>query len=249
MAYTKATKDGLVSLSSNKRPLQKEELPTFNLSDLNYTQLYRDLQNTFNKGKPVFFKSLGVRRARLDVEHQEWVLRQIRNLREINSELVNLKAETFLNQQVLDSLIDGYPERARRETELALETHITAVYELKMRRKMLDLEKRDKKADTALKEEKAELIKFIRTNTTADDLSPDHKTLLMQAMVNPQGNLYQDIEILRAIKEHTITEAEAKARFSTATARMKEADAKTAEKTAEQTENDFNEIRNSSKTK
>lgn len=190
-----------------------------------------------------------VKRQELNAEHQRWVLSQIQNLRAINNELVNLKAEVFLSYEMIDNLIDGYRAEAERKAELALETHLTAVYEQQKTREKLTLGKRREEAEVILLEQKAQLIKFIMDSVSLDDLKPHHKTLLVQAMLNPQGNQYMDIETLEEIKQYAINEAEAKARFSTATARMKEADAKTAEKTAEQTENDFNEIRNSSKTK
>ncbi|HPI82825.1 MAG TPA: hypothetical protein PK122_06370 [Candidatus Paceibacterota bacterium] len=247
MAYTKATKDGLVPFTDNKRPLRKEELPTFNLSDLNYTQLYRDLQKTFDRGKPVLFKSFGVKRARLDVEHQEWVLHQIRNLRNINSELVNLKAETFLNEQVLTNLINGYQAEAERRSELIIEEHLTAIYELKTKREMLDLQKRSVEADVILKEEKAELIRFIRGSISFHDLRPHHKTMLAQAMLYPDGNARQDIEMLEDVKQYIIQEAEAKARLSIATAEEKEAQAKIANTTADQSVYNLDRIRNKPK--
>lgn len=223
-----------------------DHFPTFDLDQLNLLNLAKGLEETLNERRPksVFFKWWGNKKHALDVEQQRWVLEQIKNAIEISDNLNVLKARIFLSPETVQNLINGQRAEAQRNSELALENHVTNIYKLQSERDALDRQAKRETAEIKLIEQKAMLIEYIVNSIKLDDLKPHHKTLLIQAMVNPNGHQFIDLETLEEIKNFAVMEAEGKAKQTIATAKQMKAKSDVAEATAKKTIDEINQLRN-----
>jgi len=247
MVYTKPPQKVSEEVAKLERELANAK--TFDLEQLNLLNLAKGLEETLNEKRPktVLFKWWGNKKHKLDAEQQDWVLSQIQSAIMISDSLNTLKAKIFLSPEIVQNMINGYRNEAERAAELALEAHITTVYKLQAEREAIDRVKRREEAEIRLIEQKAILIDYIINSFKLDDLKPHHKTLLIQAMVNPQGHQYIDLETLEEIKQYAKMEAEGRGRSAIAKAGQDEAQTKIADKTAEHTVRTLDRIGNKPK--
>jgi len=177
----------------------------------------------------IFFKKRENERLELDRQRVSMLLDTIRSLRLANEELVYLKAETFLSPQKVALIIENKMTLLREQFALEIDKVKRDRQELvnedtiiKKRIETLDLENEKRRAEinetnarTQLilsqseteksRAEKelaaAEMIRFIISHINPDDLLPHHKTYIIQAIANPHGNQYQDLEMGKEIMQ------------------------------------------------
>lgn len=98
------------------------DIPALNLDNLIY-----ELQKTVNSGRWIVFKGWQNTRLQLDAQRQSWIIQQIKNLGLTAEEMAKTKASIILNPQIVEDLVEGYYEEARRKFELATQQHLTAL--------------------------------------------------------------------------------------------------------------------------
>lgn len=211
------------------KPTTEIKLTDFNLnSDL----LVNELNDLLNKPNPKLLISKWWQEKHFPHDHQriDHITAYVEKINLANQSILSLQAKLAVNKQVLEMMIAGQLAEAERMAELQLAQHKNEVQKLadEMEDRKLQLESkkianRISEADARLKEEKIELIAWIRKNISIDDLLPHHKTMLMQAMIVPDGYNFIDLEILQEMKKYVLEQAGAETEKKRAEAeRMKD---------------------------
>ena len=94
------------SLIETKTNSLISEISSFDLSEVNLIDLTRDMQNSLTASVPstIFFRNRQNRKLGLDVERQRWLLTKLQGLRSLGQELVNLRADAIVSEQMVKML-------------------------------------------------------------------------------------------------------------------------------------------------
>jgi hypothetical protein len=228
----------------NSKIIDAPDVPTFDLTQLNLKQLAENLRQVLDKPRPstIWFKKRGVKKAELDVEHQRLVLDQISNLRSINSELVNLQADLFFSQDMLQAIISDRTADIKRKMELFAKEHQVRIHGLNATIKSADLDLEAKelsnlntKADINLKtaqteesKAKAYFIKYVLESIDIASMPQTLQTYIISTIFSPNGTQFNDFDMQEQIKQFVVKTTEANALKAGAEAedRMNEVDFK-----------------------
>ena len=156
-----------------------------NINDITFEELAYQLNKSVRKSSRVIFRGWRNKNAELDEEYQRFILDMIGNLRNINKEFMNFKAEVILTEETLDLMINN------KRTELVLAFEKNA-YSIEKERKRIEL---DKKRDT-FGIEKIEEERELERAKHQDEL---HRI--------EHGKKLREVEYLKAKAEANIFEA------------------------------------------
>lgn len=259
MADTKISKEGF----KPKRPLPKKEIeepviepevianqkvtpadiPIFDLKQLNMVQTVQELSELMNKPRPkmLLFKWWQAKHIPYDRQRINWLFEYLKQVREINQETVNLQAELFISQAVVEDLIQGYQDKARMLKELQFKEHEFALHALEnqMEQKELANEKLRAEIDNmktmnALTNMQVKLLDKVITEFDLNHITPEQAFVLVKAM-NPQASADVDFYSQRMLVEQQLERMKAETAKIIEQAKQEGSQAKLAEATADDT--------------
>lgn len=218
MAYTKADKEGWIPKirEDNKTVYQGEllpDIPTFNLDRLNMLELTRQLEANLNSPTSnfIFFKRRNNTKLQLDRERIQLLTATIADLRLSQEQLVNLQAETFLNQKRLKSLLDGFEAQLEinalklQDEKLRMEEQ-QELRQIEIDKKQLENTVLAAQANTEMA--KALIIEKFSQQIDFSNLSPALYDRVIQSLM---GTTPVDTDLQERMKGITIRVEEAKA--------------------------------------
>ncbi len=105
------------SLMESKTKSLISNINSINVTELNLSQLTNDLRASLTKPEPMtlFFRRRQVKKLQLDVEKQQWLLAKINGLRSLGQELVNLRADAIVSEQMVTLLVQQKLQEAEIE--------------------------------------------------------------------------------------------------------------------------------------
>lgn len=156
------------SLMETKTKSLISHVNSIDISDLNLLQLTSDLRASLTKPEPmtIFFRRRQVKKLELDVERQRWLLNKVVGLRALGQELVQLRADAIVSEQMVTflaqkNLMDAEIEFQTRVNELTKVNRDIKQVELEM--KSIDYQVED------LETIKLQRLESLRTNVLEND--------------------------------------------------------------------------------
>lgn len=242
------------------------DVPIFDISTINLVELGRQLQKTLSAGRSkwIFFKRRGNEKAILDEEHLRALIAQIQDLRDMNSQLLELNADVYLTQERLGRIIQRYREQENfvdaegyRLGERAVAEHESQLQILKdeaTRRKkeleILDAEINNKKAETEIlnttktrEDLKVQFMKKVMDTINLNELPDYLRTFVINSIFNPNQQITGEMQLMEKLEDFVVRKEAAAARGAEAEAKAKESQADIGRTTADKTIYDFNRLK------
>lgn len=197
MAYTKATRDGLVPASkpsrqdvATKKDLEVEGYQV-NLDNLDVHNLIGELTTKYNQKNDGGVIRNWFKRKRIEGQDKQLgaLLSLVRNVREHSNDLVEYKAHLMSQQQVLHNIIIGKIENSQFAVERQREEHQTFMIQQQVEREKameelekLRLENENLKAENRLVKLRGSLIEKITNELDLKHISPPQAFVLIKAL-------------------------------------------------------------------
>jgi len=145
--------------SSDDTSNETEEA-TFDLSEMNLTNLVKGLSKSIKKKVQLFHftQKRENERITLKVEHIKILQTALQETRNLGKEIMEIRSDHFLTAETILNLIEGKRIDFKNQIELKIEEHKTKVSVERNKREKEELEILDKKADLALKHANIALI-------------------------------------------------------------------------------------------
>ena len=152
-----------ISKQNNNLPIEEEFTidNTFNLSDLNLSELTNGISRSINKGFKLFLftQERENKKITLKIEHIKLLQSTLMETKKLGKDILDLKAEHLISEETLRYLKIGKKIELRQSIELLIEQHKTRLNEERIKREKQQIELLNLKADLALKEAQAVLLK------------------------------------------------------------------------------------------
>ena len=234
MAYTKATKDGLLPAVRPSRQNTKDMQTLdgydrhINLNNLDVHNLVAELTTKYNQNNDVGIIRNWFRRNKIESQdkHLQSLLSMVRQVREHSTDLIEFKANLMSQQQLLHHLITGKIEHAAFAVDRQREEHQTfLMHQVTERNRAIEelerirIDNKHRIAETRLVNLRGDLIEKITKELDLDHISPPQAFVLIKAL--NQENTESDV----FMAEGQLEQMKAEAKLKNAEARMAEQEA------------------------
>ena len=204
MAYTKATKNMLVPKQG--AITRKVDLPKFDLSQINVSQLAKDLSEMIHTPQPSGWlgKWWANKKLPMDNDRLMHLERYIVRVGAINDSITEMQYKLFIQPQVLQDLIEGYTREAEQKIERQIAEHKTYLNHIVQLAKRDDLETQKQEfSNEKLKQEakliglQASLLDKIISEIDLSHITPEQAFVLVKAL-NPNAEASANFGVLEA---------------------------------------------------
>ena len=252
------------------------DLPIFDISRVNLVELGRQLQESLQQGRPgwIWLKKRQNEKMFLDEERLRALIAQIKDLRDMNSELLALNAEVYLTQERMERIVQRYREHenfvddeGHRLSEIAEAKHINEMQkmddEISTRQKnieALELDNRRREAEIDILKAQEDNLKaqrekedirmgLMRKVVDKIDINelPDYlRTFVINSIFNPSQQITTEMQLMDELRQFAVRKADAETRTAEATTKSHESQADIERTTADKTILDFNKYKKGS---
>lgn len=194
-------------------PMTQQNIPDFekpiiNLDELKVSEAVNQIKHNLNKGSSPFiiFKWLDNKSMELDNKRLKLLLEQIQEAQGINKEIINLKADLIINQQILDYMLDNKFELVKKEFEFKITEYESGINRMKAEDERLKIENAVLRARQIQEEAKADFIKNTLANVDLKNLSQALQSLITQVILSPDMGGYTPAEMLDELNKLVLQE-------------------------------------------
>lgn len=133
---------------------------TFDLSELNLSNLIKSLTKSVKKGTKLFHftQQRENDRITLKIEHIRLLQTALQETRKLGKEIMEVRADNFLTPETIRNIIEGKRIDLKYELEIKIEAYKSKIHYEKYKREREELDLLNMKADIALKTASADLI-------------------------------------------------------------------------------------------
>lgn len=223
MAYTKATKDGLVPAKgaiTSKRPAVGREKETYHLSDkINVVELARTLSDHITRPQSAGWLSRWWQDRRLpaDSSRLNYLQAYVDKLIKINDSITDMQYKLYVQPAVLDHLIEGNEQKMEQEIEKQTKQHEDEMERIddenQMRKAQVAKVKAEAgqlEANARLTDLQAMLLRKIIDYLDLDNITPEIAFILVKAL-NPLAGKDTDLASQQLIIEGQLEKYKAEA--------------------------------------
>jgi hypothetical protein len=233
MAYTKATKQGLIPSAGAITTKEQAKVPSFDLSNINVVELANTLSAHITRPQSAGWLSRWWQDRKLPKDNARLMQLQVYvdNLIKINDSITDMQHKLFIQPQVLNHMISGNLLRMRQEMELQIRQHQDNMDRLDDENEMRKAQVAKVKAEAAQLEANAiltqlqgTLLRRIIDELDLSNITPQQAFVLVKAL-NPLAGKDIDLASQQLLIEGQLEKYKAEAEMIRAQAKQEETEA------------------------